>query len=240
MRRNKERVAETRFYENGLDIFPAPVFGSSSNSLKGLVNVMLGCDNFCSYCVVPYVRGREISRPSAGIVKEIEGLVSSGVKEVTLIGQNVNSYGRGLDEGTDFPTLLRKVNGINGLKRIRFMTSHPKDISDPLISSFGKLDKLCEHLHLPVQSGSDSVLKKMNRSYSSDGYLSRVQALRDLSPGMALTSDIIVGFPGETDEDFDATMGLVEKVRYDAIFSFKFSPGLRQRRQVCRTRLMRV
>lgn len=226
VRRNKERVAETRFYENGLDIFPAPVFGSSSNSLKGLVNVMLGCDNFCSYCVVPYVRGREISRPSAGIVKEIEGLVSSGVKEVTLIGQNVNSYGRGLDEGTDFPTLLRKVNGINGLKRIRFMTSHPKDISDPLISSFGKLDKLCEHLHLPVQSGSDSVLKKMNRSYSSDGYLSRVQALRDLSPGMALTSDIIVGFPGETDEDFDATMGLVEKVRYDAIFSFKFSPRL--------------
>ena len=226
VRRNKERVSETRFYENDLEIFPAPVFGSSSNSLKGLVNVMLGCDNFCSYCIVPYVRGREISRPSSEIIKEIKGLVSRGVKEVTLIGQNVNSYGRGLHEGIDFPTLLREVNGIEGLRRIRFMTSHPKDILDPLISSFGELEKLCEHLHLPVQSGSNSVLKRMNRSYSRDGYLSRVQALRDLSPGMALTSDIIVGFPGESDEDFDATMDLIEKVRYDAIFSFKFSPRL--------------
>jgi tRNA-2-methylthio-N6-dimethylallyladenosine synthase len=224
VRRSKEKVAATSFYESGLDIFPDPALNSSSISLKGLVNVMLGCDNFCSYCIVPYVRGREISRPSAGIVKEIEGLVSRGVKDVTLIGQNVNSYGRGLDEEIDFPTLLRKVNGIDGLKRIRFMTSHPKDISDLLISSFGKLERLCEHLHLPVQSGSNSVLKKMNRSYSRDGYLSRVQALKDLSPGMALTSDIIVGFPGEMGEDFDATMDLIEKVRYDAIFSFKYSP----------------
>ncbi|MBM2838417.1 MAG: miaB [Deltaproteobacteria bacterium] len=224
VRRNKERVSETSFYENNLDIFPDPALNSSSNSLKGLVNVMLGCDNFCSYCIVPYVRGREISRQSSDIIKEIAGLVSRGVKELTLIGQNVNSYGRGLHEGIDFPTLLRKVNGIDGLKRIRFMTSHPKDISDPLISSFGELDKLCEHLHLPVQSGSDSVLKRMNRSYSRDGYLSRGQALKNLSPGMALTSDIIVGFPGETDTDFDDTMELVETVRYDAIFSYKYSP----------------
>lgn len=224
VRRNKERVSETSFYENDLDIFPAPILNSSSNSLKGLVNVMLGCDNFCTYCIVPYVRGREISRPSADIIREIEGLVSMGVKELTLIGQNVNSYGRGLEESIDFPTLLSEVNGIAGLKRIRFVTSHPKDISDPLISSFGRLDKLCEHLHLPVQSGSDSVLKRMNRSYLRDSYLSKVKALTELCPGISLTSDIIVGFPGETDADFDATMELIEKVRYDAIFSFKYSP----------------
>lgn len=224
VRISKERVSETRFYENDLDIFPAPVLSSSSNSLKGLVNVMLGCDNFCTYCIVPYVRGREISRPSAEIIKEIEVLVSRGAKELTLIGQNVNSYGHGLGEEIDFPTLLRKINAIEGLRRIRFMTSHPKDISDPLMSSFGMLDKLCEHLHLPVQSGSDTVLKRMNRSYTRDSYLSKVKALTYMFPGMALTSDIIVGFPGETDADFDATMELIEKVRYDAVFSFKYSP----------------
>lgn len=224
VRKNKERVAETRFYKDDLDIFPDPALKSLSSRVNGLVTVMLGCDNFCSYCIVPYVRGREISRPSADIIREIEGLVSAGSREVTLIGQNVNSYGQGLDEGTDFPALLRKVNGIDGLRRIRFMTSHPKDISDSLIASFGKLDKLCKHLHLPVQSGSDSILKKMKRNYSRDGYLNNVQALRESTPGIALTSDIIVGFPGETDEDFEETMSLMEIVRYDALFSFKFSP----------------
>jgi len=219
-----QRVVATRLTET-IDADEYGVTGSSSGE-KAFVSIMRGCNNFCSYCIVPYVRGREISRPSSEIIKEIKGLVSRGVKEVTLIGQNVNSYGRGLHEGIGFPTLLREVNGIEGLRRIRFMTSHPKDILDPLISSFGELEKLCEHLHLPVQSGSNSVLKRMNRSYTREAYLSRVQALRDLSPGISLTSDIIVGFPGESDEDFDATMDLIEKVRYDAIFSFKFSPRL--------------
>jgi len=223
-RMEKDRLSETRFYEDGPDIFLDPTLNSASNGVIGLVTVMIGCDNFCSYCIVPYVRGREISRPSADIIKEIESLASKGVKEVTLIGQNVNSYGLGLQEGTDFPALLRNVNGVGGLRRIRFMTSHPKDISDSLINSFGSLEKLCEHLHLPVQSGSDRVLEKMNRNYSRDSYLCKVKALRDLSPGISLTSDIVVGFPGESDEDFDDTMDLIETVRYDAIFSFKFSP----------------
>lgn len=227
----KERVSETRFHDGDLDIFldPVPARSTDPGKVKGLITVMLGCDNFCSYCIVPYVRGREISRPGADILREIEGLVKTGVKEVTLIGQNVNSYGGGLGEDTDFPLLLEKVNGIEGLKRIRFTTSHPKDLSKALIDSFGGLSKLCEHIHLPVQSGSDNVLERMNRRYGRDIYLSKVAALREMVPDIAITSDIIVGFPGETDKDFDETMDLIEKVRYDALFAFKFSPRLETR-----------
>lgn len=221
-------VSETRFYENDLNIFLDPMPVNTANigvgGIKGFVTVMLGCDNFCSYCIVPYVRGREISRPSDDIIREIEGLVSTGVKEVTLIGQNVNSYGQGLGEDTDFPTLLEKINGIEGLNRIRFTTSHPKDLSESLIGSFGRLSKLCEHIHLPVQSGSDRMLGRMNRKYGRDAYLEKVKAVRNTVPGIAITSDIIVGFPGETEGDFADTMDLLEEVRYDALFSFKFSP----------------
>jgi tRNA-2-methylthio-N6-dimethylallyladenosine synthase len=216
------RFSETRFYDD-LSVFLDPM-PKASSKVTGLVTVMLGCNNFCSYCIVPYVRGREISRPSADIAREIEGLVASGVREVTLIGQSVNSYGDGLQEETDFPALLDKVNGIEGLKRIRFTTSHPKDLSGKLIDSFGRFDKLCEHIHLPVQSGSDRVLDRMNRRYTMDSYLLKVDALRRVSPDIAITSDMIVGFPGETEGDFDETMDLIERVRYDSLFSFKFSP----------------
>ncbi|MEK7851796.1 MAG: MiaB/RimO family radical SAM methylthiotransferase, partial [Deltaproteobacteria bacterium] len=179
---------------------------------------------FCSYCIVPYVRGREMSRPSQDIIRDIEGLVAGGVREVTLIGQNVNSYGLGLEEKIEFPMLLKKIDDIAGLKRIRFMTSHPKDISEALIGSFGSLEKLCEHIHLPVQSGSDRVLKNMNRNYSRDYYLGKISDIRASSPGISLTSDIIVGFPGETDKEFEDTMDLVERVRYDSLYTFKYSP----------------
>lgn len=221
--KKNKRVSETGFYNDDLSIFLDPVPRTSPSKATGLVTVMLGCDNFCSYCVVPYVRGREISRPSSDIIREIEGLVSAGVKDVTLIGQNVNSYGQGLEEETDFSRLLMKINGIDGLERVRFMTSHPKDMSPSLIDSFGSLQKLCEYVHLPVQSGSDKVLALMNRKYHREGYLSKVNSLRGRVPDMAMTSDIIVGFPGETDSDFDETMDLIETVRYDAIFSFKYS-----------------
>ena len=223
-----ERASETRFYEGEPEIFLDPVLARPADlgtgKATGLVTIMLGCDNFCSYCIVPYVRGREISRPSADIIREIEGLVEAGVKEVTLIGQNVNSYEGGDGEDTDFPALLAEVNRIDGLKRVRFMTSHPKDLSESLIDSFCSLSKLCEHTHLPVQSGSDRVLERMNRGYSRDTYLNKVHALREKSPDMAITSDIIVGFPGEIDADFDDTMDMIERVRYDALFAFKYSP----------------
>lgn len=223
-REKNRRVSETRFYNDDLSVFPEPIVEPSSGKVAGLVTVMLGCDNFCSYCIVPYVRGREISRPSAEIIREIEGLVAAGIREVTLIGQNVNSYGRGLEEDIDFPVLLKMVNGIDGLQRVRFMTSHPKDLSPALINSFGNLSKLCEHIHLPVQSGSDTLLAVMKRRYTRDEYFGKVDLLRKRIPGIAITSDIIVGFPGETDNDFDESMDLIERVRYDALFSFKYSP----------------
>ncbi len=223
VKEKNKRVSETKFYDEDLSIFLEPVPKTSSSKVAGLVTVMLGCNNFCSYCIVPYVRGKEISRPSSDIIREIEGLVSSGVKEITLIGQNVNSYGHGLEEEIEFPALLKRMNGIEGLERVRFMTSHPKDMSPSLIDSFGSLQKLCEYVHLPVQSGSDKILALMNRKYGTDTYLSKVNSLKSRVPDMAMTSDIIVGFPGETDSDFDETMDLIETVRYDAIFSFKYS-----------------
>ncbi len=193
-----------------------------SSDVSAFVTIMRGCDNFCTYCVVPYVRGREMSRPPEEIVSEIRQRVANGVREVTLLGQNVNSYGR--KEGRySFTELLERVNGIEGLCRIRFTTSHPKDLSDELIQAFGRLDKLCPHIHLPVQSGSDAILKKMNRHYHRAHYLEKIDKLRDACPDIAITSDIIVGFPGETDADFEATLSLIEQVAYDGLFAFIYS-----------------
>jgi tRNA-2-methylthio-N6-dimethylallyladenosine synthase len=185
---------------------------------------MQGCDNFCSYCVVPHVRGREVSRPSAEILDEIRRLADSGVREVTLIGQNVNSYG-GKEAGElSFAGLLARVHEIEGIERIRFTTSHPKDLSDELIDCFGSLDKLCTHIHLPVQSGSSRILQLMNRGYDREGYLDKVRRLKTVCPDIRLTSDIIVGFPGETGKDFEETLSLAAEVRYADIFSFFYSP----------------
>ncbi len=191
--------------------------------VRAYVTIMQGCDNFCSYCVVPYVRGREVSRPPEDILREIECLVHQGVREVTLLGQNVNSYGRKEKGYPSFAELLRMVAEISELWRIRFTTSHPKDLSEDLMRAFAEVDKLCEHLHLPVQSGSTRILKRMNRGYSREEYLEKVRRLRAWCPEIALTTDIIVGFPGETEEDFEATLSLLEEVRFDEIFSFKYS-----------------
>lgn len=189
---------------------------------KALVNIMFGCNNFCSYCIVPYTRGREKSRKPENIIGEIEKLASDGVKEVMLLGQNVNSYSS--PGGTSFPDLLRMINEIDGIERIRFMTSHPKDLSDDLISCFRDLDKLCKNIHLPVQSGSNEILKKMNRKYTREHYIENVQKLREVCPEITISTDIIVGFPGETEENFDETLDLVRNVEYDSAFTFLYSP----------------
>ena len=184
---------------------------------------MFGCNNFCSYCIVPYVRGRERSREPKDIIREIEKLVADGVCEIMLLGQNVNSYGKTLDNPITFAELLREVNKIEGLKRIRFMTSHPKDLSDDLIMAIKECDKVCKHMHLPLQSGSSRVLKEMNRHYDKEKYLDEVKRLREHIPDIAITTDIIVGFPGETEEDFLETMDVVKQVRYDSAFTFIYS-----------------
>ena len=192
-------------------------------SFKCGVNIMYGCNNFCSYCIVPYVRGRERSRKPEDIIKEVKQVVSEGVKEVMLLGQNVNSYGKTLEEPMSFAQLLREVEKVEGLERIRFMTPHPKDLSDELIEVMGRSKKICKHLHLPVQSGSSRILKKMNRHYTKEQYLELVEKIRKNVPDVSLTTDIIVGFPGETEEDFEETMDIVRKVRYDSVFTFIYS-----------------
>lgn len=192
-------------------------------SFKSGVNIMFGCNNFCSYCIVPYVRGRERSREPKDIIREIEHLVEDGVVEVMLLGQNVNSYGKNLEHPVTFAQLLQEVEKIEGLERIRFMTSHPKDLSDDLIEVMKHSKKICKHLHLPLQSGSSRLLKIMNRHYTKEQYLELVEKIRAAVPDIALTTDIIVGFPGETDEDFMETMDVVEKVGYDSAFTFIYS-----------------
>ena len=192
-------------------------------SFKSGVNIMFGCNNFCSYCIVPYVRGRERSREPKDIIREIENLVADGVVEIMLLGQNVNSYGKNLENPVTFAELLRENNNIEGLKRIRFMTSHPKDLSDELIEAMKDCDKVCKHFHLPLQSGSSRILKIMNRHYDKEQYLEEVEKLRKAVPDIALTTDIIVGFPGETEEDFLETMDVVKRVRYDSAFTFIYS-----------------
>ena len=190
---------------------------------KSGVNIMFGCNNFCSYCIVPYVRGRERSRRPEEIIKEIQKLAADGVVEIMLLGQNVNSYGKNLDQPITFAQLLEQIEQIEGLERIRFMTSHPKDLSDELIEVMAKSKKICRHLHLPLQSGSSRLLKIMNRHYDKEQYLTLVDKIRAAIPDIALTTDIIVGFPGETEEDFEETMDVVRKVRYDSAFTFIYS-----------------
>jgi len=193
------------------------------NDIKAWVTIMYGCNNFCSYCIVPYVRGRERSRRPEVILNEIRQLGEQGFKEITLLGQNVNSYGKDLGDEFSFAKLLREVNEIEGIERIRFMTSHPKDLSDDLIAAMRDCDKVCEHLHLPIQAGSTEVLKKMNRKYTKDQYMELVERLRKEIPDISITTDIIVGFPGETDEDFEETIDVVKRVRYDMAYTFLYS-----------------
>ena len=190
---------------------------------KSGINIMFGCNNFCSYCIVPYVRGRERSRSPKDIIREIEDLVSDGVVEIMLLGQNVNSYGKTLDEPMSFAQLLREIEKIEGLERIRFMTSHPKDLSDELIQVMKESKKICRHLHLPLQSGSTKILKEMNRRYTKEQYLALAEKIRREIPDIALTTDIIVGFPGETPEDVDETIDVIKKVQYDNAFTFIYS-----------------
>lgn len=199
---------------------------------KAYVNIMYGCNNFCTYCIVPYTRGRERSRNPEAILQEVKELVKDGVREITLLGQNVNSYrgqsqeenqGDAAGEYTSFAALIHKLNDVEGLERIRFMTSHPKDLSDELIDAYGTCKKLCPHIHLPVQSGSTEILTKMNRKYTKEGYLALVERLRDTVPDIAITTDIIVGFPGETEDDFEETLDLVRKVGFDSAFTFLYS-----------------
>lgn len=192
-------------------------------TFKSGVNIMFGCNNFCSYCIVPYVRGRERSRQPEAIIKEIKNLVADGVSEVMLLGQNVNSYGKTLETPVTFAQLLTMLEDIEGLKRIRFMTSHPKDLSDELIEVMAKSKKICHHLHLPLQSGSSRVLKEMNRRYDKEKYLNLVEKIRTAVPDISLTTDIIVGFPGETEEDFQETLDVVRKAGYDTAFTFIYS-----------------
>ena len=218
----KKKIAET--FEDSDQI----VEGLPAKRLykhKSFVNIMYGCNNFCTYCIVPYPRGREKSRKPEDIVREITGLVADGVKEVTLLGQNVNSYRGAVESGSecDFADLIYMINDIEGLERIRFMTSHPKDLSDKLIQAFVDCDKLCNYIHLPVQAGSDRVLRRMNRKYTREKYLEVVERLRKAVPDIAISTDIIVGFPGETEEDFEETLSLVRSVKYDSAFTFLYS-----------------
>ena len=194
------------------------------SSIQAWVSIMHGCDNYCSYCVVPYTRGREISRKCGDILNEIKVLSQQGYKEVTLLGQNVNSYGKGIDEGITFSELLEKVHDIPGIERIRFVTSHPKDFSKELIRVIKNFDKICEQIHLPAQSGSNKILSLMNRKYSLDDYVGKINSLKSSIPGVALSTDVIVGFPGETEQDFQATIDLITKIEFDSIFLFNFSP----------------
>jgi tRNA-2-methylthio-N6-dimethylallyladenosine synthase len=211
-------LSQKDLYPNALVMAP-----SFSPGVKASVTIMQGCNNFCAYCVVPYVRGPEESRPSQEILAEVEALAAQGVKEVLLLGQNVNSYGLNRKGEIPFPYLLHRLEKVPGLERIRFTTSHPKDLSPELIDCFGRIGNLCEHIHLPVQAGSNHILEKMNRSYTREDYLNKVDQLKKKCPGIAITSDFIVGFPGETETDFEETMDLIRTAQFDDIFSFKYS-----------------
>ena len=220
--RKKTGKKQRAIIDNNPDITEDEMHPVRMHHHKALVNITFGCNNFCTYCIVPYTRGREKSRMMSEIVCEIERLVADGVREVMLLGQNVDSYKDAL--GNSFADLIKAVNEVDGLERIRFMTSHPKDISDEMIDCFRTCDKLCRNIHLPVQSGSDRVLKRMNRHYDSESYLRIVDKLRSVSPDITISTDVIVGFPGETEEDFEKTLEIARKVRYDSAFTFIYSP----------------
>jgi tRNA-2-methylthio-N6-dimethylallyladenosine synthase len=223
VRQGGARVAETAFvprkdYEF-IEAVPA-----SPGKVSEFVTIMKGCDKVCTFCIVPFTRGREVSKTADLVVREVETLVASGVRDVTLLGQNVNSYGKDRERQPHFAELLRAVDAVPGLERLRFTTSHPTDCTDELIDCFGELRTLCEYFHLPVQCGSDRVLEAMRRPYTVEHYLGRVARLRERVPDIALSTDIIVGFPGETEADFEATLRLLREVRYDSIYAFKYSP----------------
>jgi tRNA-2-methylthio-N6-dimethylallyladenosine synthase len=219
----RTRPVETSFYRD--PTYMEDTEGRTQvRGAKAFVTIMQGCNKVCSFCIVPHVRGREVSRASAKIIAEIEDLVRQGIVEVMLLGQNVNSYGKHAPGELTFAELLARVDSVEGLERIRFTTSHPQDLSPELIEAFATLTHLCEHLHLPVQTGADTVLARMRRGYTKKDYLERIQRLRDRCPQIALSSDIIVGFPGETDAEFAATLELLQQVEYDEIFSFMYSP----------------
>lgn len=217
---NGERFADTDVDSSSFSISSF----NRKDKIAANVTIMKGCNNFCSYCIVPYVRGREVSRPSVEIVNEIKSLIDKGVKEVCLLGQNVNSYGKNLSEDIDFPKLLSIVNKIDGLERIRFVTSHPKDFSLEMINAMVENEKVCRYLHLPLQSGSNSILKAMNRRYTYEDYKAKIEQARKIMPDIEFSSDFIVGFPNETEEDFNATLKAVEEIGYDRIFAFNYSP----------------
>ncbi len=230
-REKRQRFAMVSQMTNSVEDLECPGI-PARNGLKAYVTIMEGCNNFCSYCVVPFVRGRERSRPCRSLLEEARHLLERGVKEVTLLGQNVNAYRAPDRMGFGFPDLLAALSGLEGLRRLRFTTSHPKDLSAELIECFGSLPPLCEHIHLPLQSGSDSVLEAMNRGYTRSVYLEKISALRDRVPNVAVTSDMIVGFAGEGLEDFEDTLAAIRHVRFDSIYSFVFSrrPGTRAAR----------
>ncbi len=217
------RPVETAFYRDPAYMEDAEGC-TQIHGVKAFVTIMQGCNKVCSFCIVPHVRGRELSRPSANILAEIETLAAGGVIEVMLLGQNVNSYGKLTRGELSFAELLRRVDAIDGLERIRFTTSHPQDLSPELIDAFADLPRLCEHLHLPVQSGADTVLARMRRGYTRAEYLERLRRLRERCPEVALSTDIIVGFPGESEAEFEQSLELLEEVEYDEIFSFLYSP----------------
>ena len=221
-----KRRAETGFIESEARIDLFPVDGQAGG-LTRFVTIMQGCDNYCSYCIVPYVRGREVSRRSVDVLQELRQLAANGVKEVTLLGQNVNSYGLKSDGEIDFAALIRQIAEVPGIERVRFTTSHPKDISRLLIRCFAEVPKLCSHIHLPAQSGSDAVLGRMHRGYTRRDYLETIGLMQAARPGIQITGDMIVGFPGESEDDFAATLSLMEEVGYADLFSFKYSvrPG---------------
>lgn len=217
---NGERFSDTNVDSSSFSISNF----NRKDMIAANVTIMKGCNNFCSYCIVPYVRGREVSRPSIEIVNEIKSLVDKGVKEVCLLGQNVNSYGKNLSEDIDFPKLLSVVNKIDGLERIRFVTSHPKDFSEAMINAMAENEKVCRYLHLPLQSGSNSILKAMKRHYTYEEYKAKIELARKIMPDIEFSSDFIVGFPNETDDDFNDTLKAVKEIGYDRIFAFNYSP----------------
>jgi tRNA-2-methylthio-N6-dimethylallyladenosine synthase len=221
VQKKREKITNVDFHKslNSIGIYAKPANGSVS----AFVTIMQGCNNFCAYCVVPYLRGPEMSRPPGDVINEIKRLVDDGIKEVTLLGQNVNSYGKTLGNGFNFAALIKMIGKISGIERIRFTTSHPRDLSDELIECFVTEEKLCEHIHLPVQSGANRVLASMNRGYSVEEYMKKVDHLRSVCPRISITSDIIVGFPGETKNDYQETIDMMEKIRFDSTFSFKYS-----------------
>lgn len=217
------RSVATEFYRDPFYL-EDPSGPPETDGIKAYVTIMQGCNKVCSFCIVPRVRGREVSRASEKIVGDVENLVRGGVKEVMLLGQNVNSYGLTAEGEVSFAGLLERINGIPGIRRIRFTTSHPHDLSPALVDAFVRLDNLCEHLHLPLQSGSDTVLERMRRGYRVDEYMERLVSLRKRRPGVAITTDMIVGFPGETESEFEETLSIVREIEYDDMFTFTYSP----------------